>query len=386
MPWTRDEQDALIAKVAEKTTPSSVSSVGRPKLQNFTTMQNFLPTDVWAHLLSDKLSASSKMETLLTAVVGLALRHPNESTYQVMAGLYLATTEGLSGGMKVAAHLKYGVLQNVKRGWRAMAKPLPPTFVADLPATPELFRQQFPDLYAQAFGKGDPAPCPLDQMHLSSLVASVPMRSRSKLLGAGPLTPMGLQPPLQQDQLAQAMLQAFMATFSADSFRQAQPVLKFFPQKALPVPALPLRPLTPIPGLIAGEAQSGEQEEQAEEMEEVAVDASQSIRLSGPTPSEHLPRTPLKRCATVAEIPEPSTATLKNRPTVAETTRLIRERLTMRAGGKGNKGEEGKDFKQSMGAFRLSHTGCFAGGNSRCRPPTKQQQETKTKKREGQQK
>lgn len=332
----------MIAKVAEKTTPSNVSCVGRPKLQNFTTMQHFLPADVWAHLLSDKLSASSKMETLLTAMVGLALRHPNESTYQVMAGLYLATTEGLSGGMKVAAHLKYGVLQNIKRAWRAMAKPLPPTFVADLPATPELFRQQFSDLYTEAFGKGDLVPCPLDSMHLSSLVASVPMRSRSKLLGAGPMPLVGLQPPLQQEQLAQAMLQAFMATFSADSTRQAQqPVLKFFPQKALPAPAVPLRPLTPCRGLVADEAQSGEQEEQAEEEEEkVAIDASQSILLPGPKRSEKLMRTPLKRCATVAEIIEPSTT--KNRATVAETTRLIRERLTMRAVGKGNKSEEVK--------------------------------------------
>ena len=228
-----------------------------------------------------------------------------------------------------------------------MAKPLPPTFVADLPATPELLRQQFSDLYTEAFAKGDPAPCPLDQMHLSSLVASVPMRSRSKLLGAGPMSHVGLQPPLQHEQLAQALMQTFMASFSADSFRQAQPMLKFFPQKALPAPAIPLHPLTPFRGLVADEEQSGEQEERVEEAEEesAAIDASQSIRLPGPRPSEKLTRTPLKRCATVAEIIEPSTT--KNRATVAETTRLIRERLTMRAGGKGNTSEDGMNKQRA---------------------------------------
>ena len=256
VPWARADQDALIGKVAEKTTQTSDSSVGRPKLQNFTTIQHFLTAEVWARLLSDKMSASSKMETLLTEMVSLALRHPSEGTFQVMAGLYLATSEGLSGGMKVAAHLKYSVLQSIKKGWRAMAKPTPPTFVAELPATPDLFRKSFPGLYTEAFGEGAPAPCPLDQMHLAALVASVPMRSRSKMLGASVVPLVGFQPPQQQDQLAQALLQAFIANFSADSSRQAQPVLKIFPQKALPAPSMPQRPTTSICGRIANEAQS----------------------------------------------------------------------------------------------------------------------------------
>ena len=97
-----------------------------------------------------------------------------------MTALVLAARDGFSS--TTAPSQKYAALQYMKRVFRSLQK-LPEVHVPNLPATVERFKQDYPALFKSVLGQGGPVECRIDPARLSMLVASIPMRSRSRLMG-----------------------------------------------------------------------------------------------------------------------------------------------------------------------------------------------------------
>jgi len=179
------ETQALLAVLADRT--ASVTAVtGRSKLQNYTALPAYFPKEAWQLLLSDRASSQTKLDCIIGHSIRLQLRHPTESSFQVLAALYIAASDGLSNGTAMAGSLKLAVLRQIKRAFKLAGKPLAEEFVLELPSTVEGLRKDFPDLFKRVFEEQPPMACPLDSALLGTLAASVPMRSTSRLVTADP--------------------------------------------------------------------------------------------------------------------------------------------------------------------------------------------------------
>ena len=106
----------------------------------------------------------------------------NENTTKLLNSLFLLLTETPESLATMSMKSKCLCHEDTKRRFQAFSNklPQPGTHIVTLPADPKDFKAQYADMYAEAFGGQDPAPCRLSMAALNALNVSYPCRSGSQ--------------------------------------------------------------------------------------------------------------------------------------------------------------------------------------------------------------
>lgn len=274
--WGDDTADALAEEVARRTNMECQKSGAqvRSKLQNYEALPNYLNQGQWAMLTSDRVNSSVKMEALIGHAAMLQLRHPSESSLQVLAAVFLASTDGLDKASALPPGVKYQTLQHIKKMVRSWAaKTHYQAVISELPSDPASFKQMHPGVWADVFSQGAPVPCAFDESRLKAVQLSIPMRSSSKMMastsdGAGADKGLSYLVGLLQRFASQSgqgvcpiqYMQAQPQALAEEAGQLLQPLRI---QRASPVPRLLPPAPAPAPALaptMAEEASSAEEE------------------------------------------------------------------------------------------------------------------------------
>ena len=92
VPWDASDRELLLKSIAEKSAMVHAGAVTheRMKLQNYEAITNYVDNKTWDDMRNDPASAMSIMGTLACQ---LGLRHPTETTLQVLTALLLLHTD-----------------------------------------------------------------------------------------------------------------------------------------------------------------------------------------------------------------------------------------------------------------------------------------------------
>ena len=102
----------------------------------------------------------------------------NENTTKLLNSLFLLLTETPENLAAMSMKAKCLCHEDTKKRFQAFSNklPQPGTHIVKLPADPKDFKAQYADMYAEAFGGQDPAPCRLSMAALNALNISYPCR------------------------------------------------------------------------------------------------------------------------------------------------------------------------------------------------------------------
>ena len=216
MPWPESDTQASLTALSEACARSGPI---RAKLQSYLNLQSYFTEAQWDTMLGTDSSAE-KLELLLTHLVALGLRNPDERTLQLVTALYLKVTQGAAAS-SMAGSEKHANLVHVKKTFKRMRLLPAAQLPTKLPANPAQFILQFPVLAQVAFAE-PPVAGKYPDGELTTFAACIPMRRREARIpmyefggggGSGQLTQAAaaMMQQMQQMQQMQSMTMHMLA-------------------------------------------------------------------------------------------------------------------------------------------------------------------------------
>ena len=187
-PWPQSDKEELSACVRQVAagTPRHDARSGKltPRLQQFSSLEHFLPPSLVEYLSSAEPNLRSKFQRLSEFLLRLGLRAPSEATTQHIMSVALCVCQH----DVVSPSQRLGCLVDFKSVFKASAKYAGPVCdqIVQYPGTPNAFRADFPATYEAAYKNEGPGPSPVPADALREMRTSIPMRrSRSSLVLPG---------------------------------------------------------------------------------------------------------------------------------------------------------------------------------------------------------
>lgn len=217
--FEKTDEETLLAKVAER-----MSSQAAPthdarirKGQDFLTIHNFLPDEVWVGMKGDDGPMA-----LFDFAIQLGLRWMTEPTAQHFCALLLLSTDGFDKAMGHSQQVRTTMLKSIKSWFarRSASAGLPIAVIKELPPSPAYLQRSWPEVYASVYKSTAPARCPYESLQIETLKEATPMRApkvsrkENATLASGPSTSLGslqeivmaLQPLFCREQQGEALL------------------------------------------------------------------------------------------------------------------------------------------------------------------------------------
>lgn len=354
VPWPLEMKTSLLSTVAGKVAATPLAGVGssggseRRGMQVYTHIRAYLVASQWVSLQAEGTGTAKKLEMILEIAAQLGLRTPSEGTFAAFASLYLVVTHGLTNANRLPASQKHDTLVSLKVSWKRAARKLqaPAVWLQCLPERPADLAKACPGLWKAVFGNaGGPAVCPIDEVALESLTASVPMRKTNKCLNGALATGVSDAQSATMVSLMQMMLQQFS--------RAANPVdIQFLSPRATErrSSTSPFAlPLAPPPAIGPGRGDDDDDDDDdhlKEESAQVPVGGSASVPAQnrGGVDGGMLPQTPKRQ-----------------RLSVQEATQLVQDQLLKRDSGKNSAAKalagRGKGTTKKPGGRALEESG-----------------------------
>jgi len=206
--------------VAEAFVPAQKMS--RSKMQDWTSIHEFLLQEEWDHMQSDKASLSSIMDIVLNRVVLTGGRCLAEPSLKHLTSLVLALSEKPEVLVVMEASKKYLMMNHVRLELKRLVRRAeqPAVYIEQLPPSIDIYRSLYPALVTGAYAAGKaPVNCPLDVKAMHSISMSFRCRGGG---GVAQQMPM-VQHPQQQQQQVFGQMERF-AGFILQGMSQMQGV------------------------------------------------------------------------------------------------------------------------------------------------------------------
>jgi hypothetical protein len=192
--------EADVQIVAEAFVPAQKMS--RNKMQDWTSIHEFLLQEEWDHMQSDKASLSSIMDIVLKRVVLTGGRCLAEPSLKHLTSLVLALSEKPEVLVVMEASKKHLMMNHVRLELKRLVRRAeqPAVYIEQLPPSIDIYRSLYPALVTGAYaaGKG-PVNCPLEVKAIHSI--SMSFRCRGGGGGVAQQMPMVQHPQQQQQQV-----------------------------------------------------------------------------------------------------------------------------------------------------------------------------------------
>ena len=277
--WDPVELVELQAELLSKDT-DSLTGLSRRPLQDYTSMHNFMTTDVWDRLQSKERQQRDGLDVLLLFAIRLGLRCPTEATYQTIACIHMLAQDGLSNVQQMTLDQRLAQVRSVKSCFRNALNHAVDVLRVHVLRLDDL-EEKHPDIWLQVFGDGNPVSSRITWQDLSQCMLMTPMRAsrRASVPTIQIETPLATQAQnfasFMQSQMHQ-MQQMQTLTLHALHARQTTPVEPF--EQGVDVqPALPMLEdrtpprVEPIPSISEEVTPRTEREEVAEVTPTAAV-------------------------------------------------------------------------------------------------------------------
>ena len=191
--------DTLADVAGSAQAPAVKSTSPRSTTQNWVELDKYLTAEVMQKMKDENL-----VECFLDHLVKMGLRHPSEPTSLTISLIVLCATSGFEKTLNMEQDAKRVFNEHLKKMFKARVGrwPSPSSYVFELPSKPEVFKQQFPALFAAAFQGHQPMAPPISELEFVQLRTSCRMRklrgSSSSSMLALPAAEMGLPAGLVQ--------------------------------------------------------------------------------------------------------------------------------------------------------------------------------------------
>ena len=153
----------------------------RIALQDWSNFEHYCTDALWAKLLTKDVCQQAKIDSLVMHATRMGLQHPSESTYQLIAGMFLMTTSQ-EEALNMTAENRLQLLRTLKASFKKVSlavEPHTPKVEAPvkLPISVSEFQQNHPEWWTFAFPGGLPVPSKISLLDLNQMMATVPMRA-----------------------------------------------------------------------------------------------------------------------------------------------------------------------------------------------------------------
>ena len=175
------------------------------KAQDFTTVEHFLPAELWNVEKSVFVQRVSEF-----VVTSLGCNTPSAFTARKIAAMGLLVTEGRESASVASYQTKKTAVDLVKLEMKKYKKVLPIEWIAELPSSPAEMKAKYPLQYKHAYKHYEPAASPLANFDCMVVDSQLPCRNSALRLAQHGMAP----------NLVQSQVQSFQQSSSSNGFGQ----------------------------------------------------------------------------------------------------------------------------------------------------------------------
>ena len=177
--FPNDIKSRLVARISNGSCSTVAGASSRVKQQDFQTIFEYLPVDLWHTLASSSVAESAKLELLVDMCLKLGARNPSEDTFAMVTALHQLSVHGPDKLAALTWQARLESNQQTKRVFRRNAKCLMPPFAVleALPTKPAAFQSSYPDEFAKIYGAKVPVVCPLGEACVRHAQDLIPRRN-----------------------------------------------------------------------------------------------------------------------------------------------------------------------------------------------------------------
>ena len=162
------------------------------KAQDFTTVEHFLPAELWNVEKSVFVQRVSEF-----VVTGLGCNTPSAFTARKIAAMGLLVTEGRESASVASYQTKKTAVDLVKLEMKKYKKVVPIEWIAELPSSPAEMKAKYPLQYKHAYKHYEPAASPLANFDCMVVDSQLPCRNSALRLAQHGMAPNLLRPQVQ---------------------------------------------------------------------------------------------------------------------------------------------------------------------------------------------
>jgi hypothetical protein len=230
VPWSSEEDlERLHTAISTASTSQQASrNTFRVPNQNYETLFRYYTAAHWN--ASQEFSEEARFAFVKLAVA-LGMRNPTEKSVQVLTAIVLIIELGIDKAKQLSPNMLNDRLKHIKKVVKQIGKIRPSEYIETLPASPSLFQERHPQMYAAAYGDEMPTTCPIHCSDIEAVARTIPLRVRpgSAAMPAQTGTPDAMAAMMQQ------LLSGFMRQHGQNlRFAGVEPRIDFFePRRAI---------------------------------------------------------------------------------------------------------------------------------------------------------